>query len=587
MSRDTRPFFTLVAIALPLAATAVRAGEPTAVPQRDLRQQEILQQIDRYADGLNAEHSNSEAKEADGSDAFAQVNSVSSLTDISPTDWAFQAVRNLVERYRCIEGFPDNTFRGDRPLTRYEFAAALNKCLDRVLALVDGGTELEPEELGTVGNLQEEFQAELASLRARAGDLETRLADIEGQQFSTTTKFRGEASFAVSGVLGDERADGGDLDEITVLNARVRLFFDTSFSGKDILVTRLDALTTVPFGPGEGDDPNVTGTSMTRTAFDEGSEGTFRLGKLFYSFPIINGKSHGDEEHGDEEEEGHSHGAEGQLAAIIDAVGGEFNENFTNFNEFFSEELTGAISRFGRFNPIYYQGLEGTGASLSYKLGDFATLSAGYLAPDGNDPEQSEGLFNGSYAAMAQLAFLPGEKFQFGLTYVRSFFPEGEIVVSGETGSELANVPFGEDVATTADHFGAQFSAEIASFFTLSGWAGLTRAHAVDDGFNEEGGFVSDGDDATILNWAVTLAFPDVGPEGSLAGIIIGQPPKVTDNDGGPDDEDTAWHIEAQYRYQVNDNIAINPGIFVILNPEHDADNDTIVVGTIRTIFEF
>jgi carbohydrate-selective porin OprB len=61
----------------------------------------------------------------------------------------------------------------------------------------------------------------------------------------------------------------------------------------------------------------------------------------------------------------------------------------------------------------------------------------------------------------------------------------------------------------------------------------------------------------------------------------------VTDNDGGFEDDDTSWHLEAQYRYQLTDNIAINPGVFVILNPEHDDNNDTIWVGTLRTIFEF
>jgi carbohydrate-selective porin OprB len=61
----------------------------------------------------------------------------------------------------------------------------------------------------------------------------------------------------------------------------------------------------------------------------------------------------------------------------------------------------------------------------------------------------------------------------------------------------------------------------------------------------------------------------------------------VTDNDIGPEDADTSWHLEAQYRYQLTDNIAINPGVLVILNPEHNNNNDTIWVGTLRTIFEF
>ena len=114
----------------------------------------------------------------------------------------------------------------------------------------------------------------------------------------------------------------------------------------------------------------------------------------------------------------------------------------------------------------------------------------------------------------------------------------------------------------------------------------MTFAHAQTNGLNNEV-LVENGDDATIFNWAITLAFPDFGSEGSLAGIIIGQPPKVSYNDGGSEDEGTSWHIETQYRYKLNDNIAVNPGLFVILNPEHNNDNDAIWVATFITIFEF
>jgi hypothetical protein len=39
-----------------------------------------------------------------------QVTSVSQLSDVQPTDWAFQALQSLVERYGCIAGYPDGTF---------------------------------------------------------------------------------------------------------------------------------------------------------------------------------------------------------------------------------------------------------------------------------------------------------------------------------------------------------------------------------------------------------------------------------------------------------------------------------------------
>src|SRR5690242_14534259 len=43
---------------------------------------------------------------------MAQITSVSQLSDVQPTDWAFVALQSLVERYGCIAGYPDNTYRG-------------------------------------------------------------------------------------------------------------------------------------------------------------------------------------------------------------------------------------------------------------------------------------------------------------------------------------------------------------------------------------------------------------------------------------------------------------------------------------------
>ena len=291
--------------------------------------------------------------------------------------------------------------------------------------------------------------------------------------------------------------------------------------------------------------------------------------------------SHEEEKDGHDD---HGHGpGDSKLSFVLDAVGGEFNENFVNFNEYFSEELTGSISRFGRFNPIYYQGLEGTGASVNYRFSELASVSLGYLAGDGSDPADGAGLFNGLYGAIAQLTVSPTDNFNMGFTYVRGYYPEDQLVVSGETGSEFANVPFGEDIPTTADHLGLQFSYQINPTINVSAWGGLTFAEA------QKGNLIVDrGNSATIYNWAVTLAMLDVGSEGSLLGFVFGQPPTVSSNDVAiREDADNAWHLEAQYRYQVNDNIAINPGFFVVINPENNSNNDTIFVGTIRTIFEF
>lgn len=84
------------------------------------------------------------------------VNSVSELSDVQPNDWAFQALQSLVERYGCIAGYPNSTFKGNRAMTRYEFAAGLNICLDKVNQLVSANTAniISKDDLVTLSTLR-------------------------------------------------------------------------------------------------------------------------------------------------------------------------------------------------------------------------------------------------------------------------------------------------------------------------------------------------------------------------------------------------------------------------------------------------
>ncbi len=134
-----------------------------------------------------------------------QVTSVSQLTDVKPTDWAFQALQSLVERYGCIVGYPDKTYRGNRALSRYEFAAGVNACLDRINELLAAATAdlVKKEDLVALQKLQEEFAAELAALRGRLDTLEVRTATLERQQFSTTTKLTGNIWINLTGAFTD------------------------------------------------------------------------------------------------------------------------------------------------------------------------------------------------------------------------------------------------------------------------------------------------------------------------------------------------------------------------------------------------
>jgi hypothetical protein len=56
------------------------------------------------------------------------------LSDVQPTDWAYQAIVNLNTKYGCLVGFPNGTFRGGEPATRNQMAALVNHCLDNISA---------------------------------------------------------------------------------------------------------------------------------------------------------------------------------------------------------------------------------------------------------------------------------------------------------------------------------------------------------------------------------------------------------------------------------------------------------------------
>ncbi len=518
----------------------------------------------------------------------AQVTSVSQLSDVKPTDWAFQALQSLVERYGVIVGYPDRTYRGNRALTRYEFAAGLNAALDRVNELLASSTAdlVKKEDLATLQKLQEQFASELAALRGRVDALEARTAKLEKQQFSTTTKLNGEVIFNVAGVLGGDRALNSDqqrtvnaggadprganrsIQDNTIFTDRVRLNFDTSFTGKDRLRTRLEANNTTAFNAG------VTGTNQTRLVFDSTNnvDNSLQIGKLFYRFPV--GKN---------------------LTVVVDAIGGEFYDNVNTFNPFLTAGGTGTISRFGRFNPIYRLSNTGsatnTGAGVSavYRLSDNFVVSGGYLARRPNDPGVDRGLFNGTYAALGQIEFNPSKDLSLGFTYVHGYYSAeaGDVNTSGSTGSAFASAPFGAGVPTTVNSYGAQASYRFSPGFNVSGWVGYTAATA-----ERRAAGIFTGGDASIWNWSVQLAFPDLGKKGNLAGIIVGVPPKVTSNDyalgtARRRDRDTSFHVEGLYRYQLNNNLSITPGVIVIFNPEHNSANDTQVVGVIRTTFVF
>lgn len=476
-----------------------------------------------------------------------QVTSVSQLSDVRPTDWAFQALQSLVERYGCIAGYPDGTYRGNRALTRYEFAAGLNACLDQVTKLIGSlpANFVTQEDLAVLQRLQSEFAAELASLRGRVDALEARTSELEANQFSTTTTLNGETIFAVSDTFG--KAAVGDDKTTANLGYRVRLNFDSSFTGTDRLRTRLQARNNARY-----DRP--TGTPMTRTNFDGDGGSEITLDKLSYQF-LIGSRTN----------------------VEIGAKGLTSDDVAPLINPYFDSAAQGAVSRFAAFNPAIYNTPGETGIAINHQLSDRLNLTLSYLANTAADSTEGNGLFNGSYGALAQVTYSPSSELDLALSYVRSYSRKNDVDLSLGTGSNNANQPFNQS-ATRGNHFGLQASWRPSSRFALSGWAGYVDAQQLSGGDAK----------AQIWNGGVTFAFPDLFSEGNVGGLIVGVPPKTTRNDIKENkDNATSLHVEALYRIQVSDFISVTPGVYVITNTDHNKDNGTTWVGVLRTSFTF
>jgi len=180
------------------------------------------------------------------------VSSVSQLSDVRPTDWAFTALQSLVERYGCIAGYPDRTFRGKQATSRYEFAAGLNACLDKINEIISAGLadKVGKEDLAILQKLQEEFASELATIRGRVDALDAKTTKLEAQQFSTTTKLYGQAIFGLQGRANNSsdilpRGDGikevKDNATNVTFGSSLQLSLVTQFDSRSILLTGISA----------------------------------------------------------------------------------------------------------------------------------------------------------------------------------------------------------------------------------------------------------------------------------------------------------------------------------------------------------
>ncbi len=139
--------------------------------------------------------SGAQASPTPPSQAFTPV---SEFSDVSPSSWAYRAVKKLVEKYHIMGGFPDGTFRGNQDVTRFQLAVVLDKVMHRVEQLTaesSPSTEtlppppapgantarpiVSPEDLHTIARLQQDFKDELQAIEARQDTFDQRLISLE------------------------------------------------------------------------------------------------------------------------------------------------------------------------------------------------------------------------------------------------------------------------------------------------------------------------------------------------------------------------------------------------------------------------
>ena len=472
-----------------------------------------------------------------------QVTSLSQFSDVRPNDWAYQALANLVTRYGCVAGEPGGSFSGGRSLSRYEAAALLGACLDRI-----------SEQTDDLRRLLKEFQSELAVLRGRIDGMEARIGSLEALRFSTTTKLSGLATF----VVGSNAFSGSNtplvkqartLEGGTTFNYDVRLTFDTSFTGKDLLRTQLRAgnFADSAFG-------NSAGLNQLEVAFQEGCGTNSDCGdvlaiyRLYYQMPLsdsltltLGGRVRQDD-----------------MLAMWPSVypGDTILDVFT---------YTGA--------PGTYNTNLGSGAGIWWKQNGWS-LSAEYIAYNG---DASLGTVQAGETGTVQLGYVGGGgSWGAAVAYTYSNGLPGGVYPGSATPLAALDTNADPDLAAFGTD-GTTNSIGIAAYWqpSKSGWIPSISAGWGLNSINPGQG-VTGFDRLTSQSWSVGLQWADALVKGNTAGMAFGQPTFLTacgnscerllgPGQASPRDGLFAW--EWWYKFQVSDAISITPALFYLSNP--------------------
>jgi len=482
-----------------------------------------------------------------------QVTSISQFSDIRPGDWAFQALTNLIERYGCVAGYPNGSFKGDQAMSRYEAAALLNACLDRVTEVTD---ELK--------KLMQEFEQELAVLRGRVDGLEAKVGELEATQFSTTTKLGGLATFVVgaNAFSGSAVNTGANtvnraaneftgrprtpvtLPNATTFNYDLQLTFDTSFTGKDLLRTKLRAGN---FGQSVfGGEPHALSLAVLEAAFEQdcGSEtdcgDVVAIDKLYYQWPIGSG-----------------------FTATLGARVGQEDMLALWPSVYPSDTILNVMTVNGA--PAAYSKNIGAGAGLWWQNNGFS-ISTNYVAANGDSGNPSVtaedgggGLGNSNSGATGSVQ-LGYQQEQWGLAAIWTYVQSETQFVPGTTPFTHSAIDHNSDAATSAWGLSAFWQPLRSGWLpSLSlGWGINSTTYST----SQPRGSLS-----TSQSWMVGLQWTDVFQQGNDFGFAVAQPVFATALTGGvtPNDGNYVW--EWWYKFQVTDNISITPALIYLSRP--------------------
>jgi Carbohydrate-selective porin, OprB family len=456
---------------------------------------------------------------------------------VKPTDSSYQALQGIATKYGCDPNL------NNKPVSQIEFARGLNVCLSKVEPmLAQQPASVTREDLEVIKRLTQEYRAQLAEIDSRLVNTDKKVAQLQANQFSTTTKLKGEAVFNVASVIS-----GGNNSNI-IFGDRVRLLFQSSFTGKDILWTRL-ATGNQPSLGSTFKSPSNTGAQVIET----GGNNSVSLDWLAYQFPV---------------------GSTNVYVAAFNGLQVDYAPSYgSNFDDF--SGASGAISAFAESSPIYKIG-GGTGVGTNIPIAEtgLTSVSLGYFAFNANTPANTPpvtgGLFGTDNSLFGQLNFKLSPQLEGGLTYINSshngsIFNGTGVVVGTPLANNLAlTSPGGR---TTANSYGLALAYKASDKLAFNGFAMTTNARR---------GGVTD----NIWSYGAGISFPDVDGRGSLAGLFVGAEPYV----GGVGS--TPLHFEGFYKYKLSDNLSITPGLIYLTAPDQFTNNSALI-GVVRTTFLF